>query len=322
VEMNAALVAAAAVNGSVELLEGDYNTILTLSVAVNALPAVVDSEPSPWTSRYLLGAEAAHGGGERAWLETYVLARLLPQGGKSASDPTAARAALALLGTGRQLVPGGPTDAPGALQVTRTYPGKVAAVARRQERFVPLVRAGLWTVVSLLSVAALAAAVQMAWGVSKSDLSELVSQALVAVLAAAVVVLVVLPIPDPFQVYSESARLAEQEAVPRVLVARTPPAPLPNEQPIRLPAPQLVGERPRMLVWEPDLQTDRTGVIELELPEGAVQGRLRVSVLAIVPGHRGQVTVGGATFVLRPQTTTQTVALLPLQLPRTPTWYD
>jgi len=35
VEMNAALVAAAAVNGSVELLEGDYNTVLTLSVAVN-----------------------------------------------------------------------------------------------------------------------------------------------------------------------------------------------------------------------------------------------------------------------------------------------
>jgi len=35
VEMNAALVAAAAVNGRVELLEGTYNTILTLSVAVN-----------------------------------------------------------------------------------------------------------------------------------------------------------------------------------------------------------------------------------------------------------------------------------------------
>ena len=35
VEMNAALVAAAAVNGSVMLLEGDYNTVLTLSVAVN-----------------------------------------------------------------------------------------------------------------------------------------------------------------------------------------------------------------------------------------------------------------------------------------------
>ncbi|GAG10121.1 unnamed protein product, partial [marine sediment metagenome] len=33
--MNAALVAAAAVNGSVELLEGDYNTVLTISVAVN-----------------------------------------------------------------------------------------------------------------------------------------------------------------------------------------------------------------------------------------------------------------------------------------------
>ncbi len=35
VEINAALVAAAAVNGSVMLLEGDYNTVLTLSVAVN-----------------------------------------------------------------------------------------------------------------------------------------------------------------------------------------------------------------------------------------------------------------------------------------------
>ena len=35
VEMNAALVAAAAVNGRVELLEGDYNTILTISVAIN-----------------------------------------------------------------------------------------------------------------------------------------------------------------------------------------------------------------------------------------------------------------------------------------------
>ena len=35
--MNAALVAAAAVNGSVELLEGDYNTVLTLSVAVNVM---------------------------------------------------------------------------------------------------------------------------------------------------------------------------------------------------------------------------------------------------------------------------------------------
>lgn len=35
VEMNAALVAAAAVSGRVELLEGDYNTVLTLSVAVN-----------------------------------------------------------------------------------------------------------------------------------------------------------------------------------------------------------------------------------------------------------------------------------------------
>lgn len=37
VEINAALVAAAAVNGSVELLEGDYNTVLTLSVAVNVM---------------------------------------------------------------------------------------------------------------------------------------------------------------------------------------------------------------------------------------------------------------------------------------------
>ena len=35
VEINAALTAAAAVNGSVVLLEGDYNTVLTLSVAVN-----------------------------------------------------------------------------------------------------------------------------------------------------------------------------------------------------------------------------------------------------------------------------------------------
>ena len=35
VELNAALIAAAAVNGRVELLEGAYNTVLTLSVAVN-----------------------------------------------------------------------------------------------------------------------------------------------------------------------------------------------------------------------------------------------------------------------------------------------
>jgi hypothetical protein len=83
-----------------------------------------------------------------------------------------------------------------------------------------------------------------------------------------------------------------------------------GEGPIALPRGRQAGREPKVLVWEPNLQTDGTGVAQLELPPIAVGKRLRVSVLAVANGR-----VAGANVVLGQDTPARTAALSPIAVP-------
>lgn len=284
-----------------------------LSVAVSALPPGLERGPAHWTSRHFLGDHAPDDA-VRAWLEKYALASLLSQTGAGPGTAQSDRLALAFLGAGRQLLPEqslaaagpvGPQVSAQALQVKRTYPGKVASVARTQARWIPPVGVGLWVLACGLGLAGLTAVVQGVWRMGSSPLAGPLAQTAVAWATTVALVFVVLPLADSPQTYLLSARQAEEDASPEVLLPAPPPALLAGEGPIHLPPVRLAGQRPRTLAWEPGVQTDQRGVVELDLPGAPTEGRLRVSVLVVTGG-----SVSGTTFVLRADTSSQTVALL------------
>jgi len=320
---------------------GEQEGSAWLSVAVSALPPGSEDEPANWRGRYLLGDRPQEDAPLRAWVEKRALDDLFPPAGGLADRARADRLALALLGAGDQLLPEGsfvagspatrysrgkglkplahppirvgrPVRGPvgeamsaRSLQVKRTYPAKVASVARTQARFLPPVGTGLWVVAWGLGLIGLAALLQALWHVGKRAPAGSLAQTAVAWVVAVLVVAVVLPRADSPQAYSQIARLAEAEALPEVLTAAAPPTFLAGEGPISLPPVRLAGREPRTLLWKPELQTDGKGTVELDLPQVPAEGRVRVSILALV---NGQVT--GATFVLGADTTGQTVALL------------
>ena len=288
-----------------------------LSVAVSALPPGLENEPANWTGRYLLGDRPQEDAPLRAWVEKRALGDLLPRGGAPADHARADRLALALLGAGDRLLPEG-SFAPAALartevsrralQVKRTYPARVASVARTQARFISPLGTGLWVVACGLGLIGLAALLQALWHVGKRAPAGPLAQTAVAWVVAVLVVVVVLPRADSPRAYSETARLAEAGASPEVLTAAAPPTFVAGEGPISLPPVRLAGREPRTLLWRPEVETDGNGVVELKLTQVPAEGRLRVSVLAVVSGR-----VSGATFILDDPPAggqTQTVALL------------
>lgn len=294
------------------------------SVSVSSVPEGLEPEPSRWLSRYLMGPPAGPEQALRAWLEPRALSSLIETDGGGVPPPEADRLALALLGVGSRLLPQAPTGgarqgapggaAEGGFEVRHTYPERAAAVARRQARFIPLVRAGLWTVsVGLLMVGLVSLAAAFGGAEEGRWLGGVFQAGLCGAVVAAVV-LAVLPRLGSLEAYREAEAQAAAQAQPQVLVPAPAPIPSPGETPLALPSPRLAGTLPRTVLWAPAACTDTPGVLELELPRASAEGPLRVSVFALVPtGARGY-TLSGATFLLRGEGSSRTVALLPYRL--------
>ena len=287
------------------------------SVSASTVPAGLEPEPSRWVSRYLLGEAAGPEQALRNWLQPHALSYLIGKDGGGAPPPGADRLALALLGVGSRLLPQASVaagDPQRGFEVRRTYPEKLAAVARTQARFVPPVRAGLWTVSGGLLVIGLVSLMVGLWRVKEGGWGWGVLQAGLCWGVAAAVAFAVLPRLGSPQAYRQAAAEAASQARPQVLVPAPTPGLAPEEAPLSLPRPQFAGTLPRTLLWEPAVQANPQGVLELELPETPSGGRLRVSVLALVPTETGGYTLSGATFLLDRETPPRTVALLPYRL--------